>query len=691
MKATFPSKPASRQRATKRALALALPAIAIALAAVSCGKKTDEEAWRSFEILMNASFGENGWSTASHAFDAESDTLTVQGLDADFKNATQSLPPEYAGLLNGKARAATVTVTGILAPGSMRMVATAKTWAGQPETLLARALSVKGISAPLATGEFSLELSADALDMENVKLAANSDPPPAEGTEDLTLISSVEFGSLSKKGIKVSLGFPVSMISPAPAEANPLETFAQAADEASGGGQASSSGAPSDQAAPAAASGPRVKLEATLASFEGKDMGFAPLPPPFPGAPPLLGLILGQKAASLAWEDFSLTSEGLPYTGDATLTLSSLAITGLESLGKTASIAISGLKAEAAGSGPGSFGPASFEAGQLNSTGLDITPAYPVYLPAIVQALATGDSSFFRKAKTMAEYIVYPYSLDSLSADGFAMDYTGFKLEGGNFSVTGPLKAWTLSDCSVEFSGRLSFQGAPGTSANDAASKFQELFGFASFGTKASTSIRISPGGGFEFALGTLNAEGIADFSGNIKLTGVTQSTVDTLKLISADDPDQMQLLSALSSIGIGGVAANFNDTALTKALISESAKDKGTSEEEFRAALVVGIGDTLADQMGAPPQAFGQLLKAFGDFLANPTSLSVAANPSSPVSIATVSPYIAANDIPGFYSFLNVTVKYGDNPPVPFFDAAALTAAPPQEPSEPVDEMDME
>ncbi|MDR1080904.1 MAG: hypothetical protein LBQ79_08040 [Deltaproteobacteria bacterium] len=712
---------ARRHSACRSAAALALPALLALLAAVSCGKKADDEtAWKSFEILMDSSFGEGGWSAASHSFDPAASVLTVTGIEADLSRRPHALPPEYEGLLTGKARIASVSVAGILEPSAMRETAAATSWRGKPERLLASSVSMRGLSAPLGSGDFTIEASADEIDLGSVKLLANGDTAPAQGESDLSLLSSLDIASLSKKGVRISLKFPGSILEAgygngtagsasaggaAPPAGNVTDS-GPAGDSAGStgalqeleadGGDGGAAGADASWAGVPAPAAPPVEIEATLGSFEGRGLGFAPQPLPYPGAPPLLGLLIGQRAQSLAWKDLKVTASGLPGNGKAALAAASSEIQGLEKFGKTASTKLQGFSAEfESPSGPVGSSPVTFKLGSIETVGMDFTPAMEAYMPAVAEALASGDLSAAKKARTLAEYVVDPYTFESVSFEGLDMKFAGVSFADARFSRTGPVRAWTLSPNRTEFSARVSF-GAEGPGASpeqeETLRKLRDLFGRTEFGVNYSGSLAVSEQGGWSYTLADLGADGVASLSGNLRLTGITQDLVDNLRRIRVEEADLLSIMGVIATFGVERLSVNLDDTSLTQALVKSSAEASGSTPEEVKAELVFDLAASLAEQFEqVPPRAFAPLLGAYGDFLAAPSSFTLSVAPSAPITVTSLTPFYTSPDIPGLMQFLNITVRNGSSPPVPFLDVTALTADPPEEPSEPMEETDIE
>ncbi|MDR3153697.1 MAG: hypothetical protein LBW85_05350 [Deltaproteobacteria bacterium] len=676
-----------------RAALLAVLA-SLALAGASCGEKKqgEEAAWQSLQILLNAAFGEGAWSAGSRAYDPQSGSLTVFGVEADLAKADAQVPAEYRSLLTGKATARSVSVSGLLPPDEMREVAEAASWAGRPEKTIARSFSLRGLHAPFGDGKASLELNLAELDATDVRLLAGP-PPAAPGQEDLSLPASLEFGTLTKKGLSVKARFPADAVvrsaassgepTPEAAAEQSIQEFLDSADEASGGSVPEDGG-------PAMA-----ESEFTLEAYEAVRLGFTPLAePPAPGAPDAFRLLFGLRADRLGWSGASLKAS---VGGKSPVTLAASAreaeVLGLSRVGEARSVTIKGAEAEfrlAGSDDPDDGFKAAVES--FEGEGLDLTPLFPVYLPALTQAAADGTAGYaLLQAKTCAEFFVYPISFKSLAASGVSLDARGASLTEGAFSLTGPVTAWTLGDVSEEFSGTLSLSDDRRAGSADVAAELQDLFGRASFAISYAAAVKASPseGGLYSIEVSRLAADGVLDLTGSLSLTGVTSQVIDALKGASIYSvTDNFSVAAALVPVGIRSFRVTFKDQALTEALVRKSAAALEVSPESLKEAAADAVAPKLAEWFGAPPEAFSPLAGAVRSFLESPSSFELAMSPPEPATVTAAAPFIAVEDYLGLLNFLNFTVKVGSEPAVPAADVfdPALSAAP----QDPVTETDL-
>ncbi|MDR1040627.1 MAG: hypothetical protein LBR80_10795 [Deltaproteobacteria bacterium] len=701
-------KTGKRRRALARAAALALPALMAALIAVSCGKKkTEEDAWRSFEILMNAALGQGAWTAASHSYDSSSDSLTATGLEIDLPKAASRLPHDYVNIPEGKAQIQKATVVGILEPARMEETVNATSWRGKPEAVIAGSFTLTGMKTPLGGRDgSSFEMSLDELALTDVKLRANSDPAPAEGEPDQSLQSSFELGSLSKKGFRIAGSFPRALIANAgdtdsPFESmasggdedndNPLSAFAAQADEAAGGGNQAGAPSADDGTIADDAEAPMVDMELLLASFDAKGVSFLPAKVEALELPPAALLLIGQKAQSVGWKGLSLRINGHPQSGDLTIAADAFEVTGLDGIGKSEHIKLAGFKAGMTGTEPGRA--MDLAVGSWEVNGLDLTPAFPTYLPGLSLAMAAGDPDLAVDGRSLAELFVNPVSYRDASLDGFTFDFQGVKLEDGRGRLAGPVTAWTLGDRSSELSGRITLGGEEGSSGQKAAEKFQDLFGVTSFGFNAATAIKAAPAqnGSWEFTLSSLGAEGLGDFSALINLSGITPETVEAMKSIPFSDPNPLDLLGAISGVGIERLNVSLKDTSLTNALVKSMAEDQDISPDRVREEMAEGLVALMREQFMAPAEAFAPLKAAVAGFMAAPTALTVDMSPAASVTVASAATFLTSGDTAGFMDFLNITVKNGDNPPAPLYDSKAVAALPPAAGDPDADEADFD
>ncbi|MDR2612210.1 MAG: hypothetical protein LBG06_05060 [Deltaproteobacteria bacterium] len=654
-------QPSARPRARTvlaRAALLALPAFLCALAVVSCSKKGEEDAWKSFQILMDSSFGQGGWSVSSRSFDSATDTLTAEAVKVDLSRASQTLPPEYRGILTGQATARLVRITGILPSAEMRKLAEAASWTGDKDLELAKAFTVEEAVLPIGDGTFEALASLDSLSATGLLLrAAAPGAPPAEGTQDLSLLTALEIGVLSEKGFRITGRLP--------AAGGPAATGAGPADGAEGAASVKE----------AAGSPAAISAEFSLGSFEARGLGHAEPAELYPGAPDYLAILLSQKAQSLAWKDLSLkaTSEdGL----DLAITASDIQIEGMRRSGAATLLRVAGLALALGGNDPSENVSVSLDS--LEAKDYDLTPAFPEWLQALQQVVETGDTQALASARDLDELFVFPYSFGSVTLRGLAVDGMGYTVKDGSLAALGPVLANKLSNHSTEISLHIALSADPAARSAEAAADLQRILGRTDFRLALRSSVATEPerDGSYQFTLDALDAEGLGALTGTLRLSGVTPELVEALSDVNPRNANPFTLLGIISPLGVQYIDLNYKDASLVDALVKDAAGKAGQTPLQYKLALAERFRAGLIDQFGAPPAVFQKATDALRSFLATPSAISVSAAPRQSVTMDSVSPYLTLGDFPGLMDFLNLTMKSGDSAPVPLFDSAALGGA---------------
>lgn len=96
-----------------------------------------------------------------------------------------------------------------------------------------------------------------------------------------------------------------------------------------------------------------------------------------------------------------------------------------------------------------------------------------------------------------------------------------------------------------------------------------------------------------------------------------------------------MQMLAEASGLSVDSLALALSDDSLTRKLLAQQAAASGQTADDMAAALPFMAGAMLA-QFNVPEFA-ASVSQAVGEFLKNPGTITLAANPQEPVSVAEI------------------------------------------------------
>ncbi len=105
-------------------------------------------------------------------------------------------------------------------------------------------------------------------------------------------------------------------------------------------------------------------------------------------------------------------------------------------------------------------------------------------------------------------------------------------------------------------------------------------------------------------------------------------------QLTNGERPNPMQLMAVLSGIAIRSCEIIFEDNGLTNRMLERGAEAQGITREEFVTQL---LGDLRENFKADSSTLNRQALTAIEGFLDEPSQLKIRANPSTPISVASI------------------------------------------------------
>jgi hypothetical protein len=582
------------KRTPKHLLLVFALGLSLALAFASCGKKGAEDAWLSFQLLMNHVFGEGSWSAASHGF--SEGALTVSGVKLTIKNQQLATPSNSVGATIDK-----VTISEILPPNAMRDLLNSPDWRGASDLALAKGVTVEGFRAGEDFGDAKGLFEIKLAEAKGVLLKAASASLPAGPAG---YIKSLAAESAKITGVSADVTYR--------------------ADGIDGAGKVSFRGE----------------------SSETKGLNF--------GGPPLIGdggvldAILSMGAAEHTVSGVSYSqSEGDSFALSFIMRESS--VRGASGMAAFALGSVKGLSFSLKANDPdlkelylsldettvanydgqeiAKDTLAALRGGEMNGSG---------GIPAILDPAAAAAPS------SMADVFTYPYSFDSINTSGLRLELPFIALSAERAEYKGPVRRHVVPSFNIKvenFAVRLSPDQAPESEREDLR-RWTEALGASEFRLDADVSSAYeASSGSVKYTWRQLSVRDIADLTLSLELTGLTQGVIDGLARVPMDSPMEALMVPGASEFGLKEFTIQLNDHKLTKSMLAANAKELSVSPESLASTLSDAY-DGKIDEMTPPDEspAANELLKdAIRSFLTSPQSIYFAAKPSDPVTVVSV------------------------------------------------------
>jgi hypothetical protein len=606
---------------------IVLAALAAALGLFGgCGQDEGQEAWESFQILMNRAFGEGRWSAQGHK--ATGGVLTITGFSASLSGLAEQIP--VAGLdaaaLKNPLTAESLQITGLPPKAELSGIAAGGPWAGAADIALAAKVVVRNAKTAQTLEGLDITASYDALEAAQITLAGSDPPPSPEPRGGLSFLKALRLGSLSYKNVRVAFS----------EEAGSEEAKAGA------GAGAESAGAGAEAGAKAGG----LSGSLLLGSYSAQNISFAG--PQIFRDNSFLDIIYSFKAEKLSWTGVELEAS---EAGGGTAETWSLKIEGadlaeLDGPFRAGSLSLKNISAQAgtAASPQAAF---ALRAGEFTLAKLDAFE----FARSLTKGLA-GEDFFADPGRasqklennlddslTLADLLSHPYDLDSWSLSGLSLTASGITFGVDKLAWEGPAKRRAITSSKTSLSGLSINLRNTGSLPKGWQRDIKELTDFAgadSLTISGSLELAYDPESGsakYTYSGWTFDPLGAVDAS--VELSGLTQALVDRLAAVSLRSAAAHLLRQGLGGAGVKSFSITYQEKSLVGNILKKLAADAGAAEpdhtERLRAEMVKYLEGQAAD-FGNPP-FFSNLIMDAENFLANPQTLTISMSPDEPLT----------------------------------------------------------
>ncbi|MDR2405914.1 MAG: hypothetical protein LBE27_06045 [Deltaproteobacteria bacterium] len=605
-------------------------AMAILLTAAlmsGCGdKKQAEDAWLSFQLVMNKAFGENQWSSTSHSF--QNGILTVQGVSAtldQMKLGTESLNQ----FLTNPLKIDTITVTNILPAKDMKTLFDSENWSGNADQALATQVSMRGLSTNQNFDDEELTFSVEAAQLDQIVLKV---PTGKSVPGFLGFLKSLNLGKSSYKNLSVSLK---SKNQPASGNAYlSVDSY-------------------------------------SLTALRFNDQGLL-------GDDSLMDILFAAKIDQVEW---AMVKFGFQDGDDEKhdFTLASASMKNLDGLGKFGSFLLKDLSLDSKSKDLGIKG-ANFKLSDLSLTNLDASLVYKDLLSGLrgqdilsgspdTDALIESNLQNFPKISFLFSY---PYDLDSWKMANLMVSVNGLNFGVGALDYQGPVKRNVIPNSKITLSNMTLDLGnvslLSDTDAKDLKA-FTDAFGMTKFTLAGDVEVNYQgDAGNVKYTCNNLNVDSLFSLSFDTELTGFTQELITAYSEVPLKEFYLILMAPGAEKIGIKTLSLNYTDNSFFKRMISYANADTpDKSQADFMNELQANVIDNLEAIIGgnSPPEFFQTYAQYVGDFFQDPKAIKLSLTPENPVTIIDIIGVSETNrdEVLEFVNSLNITFSANNEP----------------------------
>jgi hypothetical protein len=606
-----------------------------------CPRNAKEEAWESFQILMDAlTDGRDNW--ASGSYDFSNDALSVR--DVEIKKFILKDPwnPGGANLVEAKGKVSLITIKEIASPGLMREITGRASWSEAPLSKLGSEFLLENQSLSIERGpqKGPWAFTAKTLSLSDLALKA-------AGTPDLKA-GETTFPSPNLKGA-------FSFIRALSASSVKWEEILLKSPE--------SPASPKNQENPENPENPRSPDEGDFASLSWS-LGSLFLKAPGFGESAIEGDPLYAFLESFSAEDVTLTKLSLSQTknGSASLMeLGELGAAGLMSLGNIKSIWAHNLSLNSENANPNPIMPKfSFSLQNATLTGLNFRELLGEgLLESLMTKLFTGRNpppKSLREWLKLKNLLSFPFSLDSAFAEGLSFSAEKLlKAELIRLGFEGPFKRGEIASLRLVLD-KLDLLADPegfldGFFKNRLGESRLVLdLDYSSSYDKAEKSLAL--------ALNKLNLKNSGEIKATLGLDGVSVSSLRPFDNFDHKEPLNLSALLSTVSLGLNYLTLDYLDASLTDALFNSMAQSRGLTPEQLKMNFLFGFGMVIGNNLGdvLTEAKVEAILTAAEDYLNDPKSFSVTLRPRKTFNLINAFPYL--KNKAGLVSFLNISLS---------------------------------
>ncbi|MDR2405913.1 MAG: hypothetical protein LBE27_06040 [Deltaproteobacteria bacterium] len=585
-----------------------------------CGdKKTEEDAWLSFQIAMNKIFGEGAWKSGSHSY--QDSTLSVKDLSASLKISSPSINSTIPLTVKN------ISVKDIISSKDMKELLDGESWKGKSDLTLAQNLTLDGVHLETSedTSKISLDLDKGNLIKVVLKAAKGSTLPGAAGYLRHLELDSYEF-------LNIALNF-------------------QDSDEESG---------------PAKFIASQEKLSAKGVSFSGS---------PVLEDQSLIDVVLGKCAKEISADGLKVELAAGALLGSS-LEVSQSLVRDMMGVAQSSHSSVKGIKFTADLPDDGeNFRKVAIDIDEVSVDGYEGLEFMQTAIQELqeIQDLEQMGGDIYSddnadnmlEPRSLAEVFTYPYSFEKASVLGvkMTMDSLNFGLDKAEY--LGPVKRHVVPSFKISLdnlNAKLDPSNLKGEMQENIVA-FTQTLGTQDLRLDAKLSSQYDPTKGtILYNYETIDLKDLASLKFVFGLAGLTPALVEQLTRVGFDDIHSLILVPGFSDFGLNELILDYTDKSLVPKLIQKTAQNAGIPAQQITAGLKFLLGSKISGILDPElyPKANSAVMGAVNNFLDNPKSLSISVKPKVPLSMGNAFTYYLRGEsgIRELFNNLNISIS---------------------------------
>lgn len=624
-----------------------------------CGKKDSEEAWESFQIMMDAlTGGRDNWSSVSH--DYSSKTLTVSGVEIKDMTFEDAVEGEEQLDLAGKGRIETIKVKGILAPKKLNELIALAAWSDKPSTKLTEELVCENVDMSFKSGPIEpMGYKIKSFSVSDLTLKA------AGKTDDigpLTFMNATTAGTIQYDDMQISFDSKVGQ------DQDPVSgTFLIGSLFAKkvGFGGALAEKYP-DYKSQGNFSADELTLKKVALDVKTNEVIFD---------------LAIDEIGAFGVKDFSnvqkaeLNSFNLKFQNqnpsdsnvkDFDISVRKASLSGLDYTDLFMDFISSDSLAEGAATaanllqGSSPLDKLLAEPGEddpMDEDGYDILGSLD----------EDDDEDLPLSVSNLGGLFSYPFSLESSSVEDLTINADNMaRISLNKVSFDGPFKRNEVASVKFKLDGLSLFADPNNPKTAKNAATFTKYLGSNTVTLNLDYSATHNPSAKtYTYSIDRLEVVNNASLQASLTIDDITQKTVDALLDIKTDDILGLLSFVSNSTLGIKGLEITLSDKSVINNIAKAVADETGSTPQDVKPILGMIVGIFIQDEFGnvLSQDSLSLASSALSDFISNPGKLNLSAIPQKTLNFNNIIPFM--NDQSGLINFMNFKLSVNNAPPI--------------------------
>ncbi|MDR2200390.1 MAG: hypothetical protein LBR53_13265 [Deltaproteobacteria bacterium] len=616
------STPEGKKPRSFKSAPILLPLMIILAAAfLGCGEKeTENDAWLSFQLIMNGLFGEKGWSAESHSY--ANGALTVTGVKAEADPGEKTLPGEWKNPISVKS----LTLTDLAPSKDVSLILSSPNWEGKEDKILASRLALKGLESGCEISGLAASFALEALELNQLTLKKAPNPPfPGRAG----FLKSLEVAKAAYQG------FVFKGVSPGE---NREETTLFIDSFSLSGLNFQGRGLLEDQS--------------------------------------LLNVITSARASQMEWVNVKVDFSD-SRANKASFQAESSGVTGQDGVGKYATLLLKDFQAQL-DLPDYNLRSTRLKLASYEFLNLDMSDFYRDFFTGVDgDKLLKGDPEALERLDRNSEdnaavslLFVHPSAFDSWKINGFQASYNGIAFGADLIDCQGPVKRNVVSPSVVSvrnlYVNLADTSGLPEEYARKV-KEFTDVSGDANLSISGDFKLDYDPATGTaRYVYNDWKADPLFTVNLAVELSGLTPKFVEALSETPMKRVEGILLIPEFSDFGLSEIDLSYQDRSMVPKILKALAADQGKSPEDYVQDLITRMDALAEEAFPGDPEVKDGAAKAAADFLADPKSLRINVKPESPFTLETLlTTTISENDLTALLNTLGISVSANESDPL--------------------------